>query len=132
MTKPFSGKSVLVSGASRGIGRAIAQRFAALDVLHDALDERALLRHRFALSPSVRVVQEHAVTEQGLKLAANRLEFRGGLRYSANLDANVMRMLVDCDGLHPLSTVLQRLAEQLGLDVARAGEIALPVVRHLC
>jgi hypothetical protein len=47
------------------------------------------------------------------------------------LDANVMRLLVYCDGQQPLRALLTNLAESLGLDPDRANRIALPIVRQL-
>jgi hypothetical protein len=109
----------------------VMARFAALDFLNQLPGERALLAQPLVLDPHVRVIQEHVVTDEGPRLAANRLEYRGGLRYSADLDANVMRMLMGCASEQPLGVVLEELAGRLGLDVSRVQQSALPVARHL-
>lgn len=112
-------------------GSQIEDRFAALDFLNGLPEDRALLQHRLILDSHARILQEHIMTEGGPRLAANRLEMRGSLRFSANLDGNVTRMLVGCDGTQPLSAICEDLAKQLELETRRVEQVALPVVRHL-
>lgn len=112
-------------------GDSIQSRFAVLDYLAELPSLAALLDECLMLHPSARLVQEHRMSAEGPNVAENRLEMRGGLRYSARLDANVVRLLVYCDGQQPLRAILAGLADSLGLQPDRVAQIALPIVRHL-
>jgi hypothetical protein len=112
-------------------GDSIQSRFALLDYLAELQSDAAILDECLMLAPSARLVQEHVMSAEGPKVTENRLEMRGGLRYSAQLDANVMRLLVDCDGQQPLRAILAGLADSLGLEPDRVAQIALPIVHHL-
>ncbi len=112
-------------------GDSIQSRFALLDYLAELPFAAAFLDECLMLHPSARLVQEHVMSAEGPNVAENRLEMRGGLRYSARLDANVVRLLVYCDGQQPLRAILAGLADSLGLEPDRVVQIALPIVRHL-
>ena len=112
-------------------GDVIQGRFELLDYLAESPSDDTLLNERLILDPHVRMVQEHVMTGEGPRVTQNRLEKRGGLRHSAQLDVNVMRFLVYCDGQQPLRALLTDLATTLGIEPHRVTEIALPVVRHL-
>ena len=120
-----------VTSIAGSCGAELTQRLATLAILHHLHDEADLLREHVRLNPTVRIVQEHAMTPDGPRVVANRLETRGGLRTSAQLDARVMRLLVCCDGQEPLGAILAGMADELGLTVDRVAQVAVPVVRHL-
>jgi hypothetical protein len=121
-------EEVLIAGEC---GDSIQSRFALFDYLADLPSDEALLDDCLVLAPRARLVQEHAMTTEGPKVAENRLEMRGGLRHLAKLDVHVMRLLVYCDGQQPLRALLTSLAEALDIELDRMVQIAMPVVRHL-
>jgi hypothetical protein len=112
-------------------GDAIQTRFALLDYLAELPSAAALMDERLMLAPSARLVQEHLMSDEGPKVTENRLEMRSGLRHSAKLDANVVRLLVYCDRQQPLRELLAGLASRLELEPDRVAQIALPLVRRL-
>lgn len=112
-------------------GEAIRGRFALLDYLAALPGDEALLDEHLVLAPEARLLQEHVMTAEGPKVAHNRLEMRGGLRRTAELDVNVVRLLVYCDPQRPLWALLAGMAEGLGVAPDGVVRIALPVVRRL-
>ena len=121
-------ESVKIAGAC---GDGICERFALLEFLNELPAVDALLDEHLTLAPHSRLVQEHVMTAEGPRVSGNRLEMRGGLRHSAQLDVNVMRLLTYCDGQQPLRSLLAALAEAIGIEEDRMTHAALPVVRHL-
>jgi protein-L-isoaspartate O-methyltransferase len=114
-----------------GAGDKILARFKLLDFLANTHDETSLLAENLALNEDVRLIQEHVMTAEGPRVRKNGLETHVGLRQSAQLDANVMRFLVYCDGQRPLREALKKLSQMLGIKDTHVHQIALPVVRHL-
>ena len=112
-------------------GDAIAERFALLDCLGTLSSDDAVQDRRWRLHPDARLVQEHVMTNDGPRVVHNQLDMRGALRHFAGLDVNVLRLLAGCDGQQPLSTLLDGMAETLGIERQRVTQVALPVVRHL-
>jgi hypothetical protein len=112
-------------------GDLIRRRFEILDFLAALAGDEALLDERVMLAPQVRLVQEHVMTGEGPRVAANQLEMRGGFRHAVQLDVNLTRLLVYCDGQQPLRNLLGDIAQSLDADLDRIVQIALPAVRHL-
>ncbi|MCL4201917.1 MAG: methyltransferase [Pirellulaceae bacterium] len=112
-------------------GDAIAERFALLDGLARLDSDDAIQARCWRLHPEARLVQEHVMTDDGPRVVHNQLDMRGTLRHFAGLDVNVLRLLVGCDGQQPLRSLLDGMAEALGMERQRVTQVALPVVRHL-
>lgn len=94
-------------------GDQIERIFDAEDLLHELVDESALLDCRFKLHPAHRLEQYLSARDGGWALESNRLHLTSGMDFCAQLDVYTMRFLGGLDGTRTVREAAAPIAEAL-------------------
>ena len=96
-----------------------------------ATDDEELLATALSVAPGVLLEQTAEAGEDGWSPAGTRLRQTGGLHATGEIDPVGIAVVGAVDGRRPLGDVLDRIAEQFGLEPATLRSGALDAVRSL-
>jgi methylase of polypeptide subunit release factors len=105
--------------------------FLTQDKLGPLLDGARLLEMRPRLAADVRVVQEHAMSDEGLRVSETRLCKMGGSRFVLPIEPHIGSLAARFDGTRDVRDVLGEMARALGQDAESTQQEGLALVRSL-
>jgi hypothetical protein len=112
-------------------GDHVLRRFQLQDFLEALPDDRGLLETRFRLAPAARLEQQYALTPEGMSATAYRLHLLEGLVHTDEVDAQVVELVVRCNGRLHLREVFEDIARSRGVDLDGLVPGGLGLVRQM-
>ncbi len=112
-------------------GEDVARGFALADFLEEAASDESLLEARLKYAPDLRLEQQYAPSSDGWQTTASVIQLTRGLTYRGNADALVANLIVRCDGMTPLRTLMQEMAGASGMTVDAIVPNLCPIIRKL-